>query len=73
MKSSPAARAEALLNLVDLGTASPLLLIDGRAGAGKSTLAAEVRNHYFRIGESSPRIIHMDALYPGWQGLADLT
>ncbi|MFM6963901.1 MAG: ATP-binding protein [Micrococcales bacterium] len=62
--------AQQLLDLVDEGTAMPILLIDGRAGSGKSTLAAEVQNEYFKIGESAPRIVHLDDLYPGWQGLA---
>ena len=62
--------AQQLLDLVDDGIAMPILLIDGRAGSGKSTLAAAVQNEFFKIGESTPRIIHMDDLYPGWDGLA---
>ncbi len=62
--------AKELLDLVEEGTPMPILLIDGRAGSGKSTLAEEVQNEYFKIGESVPRIIRMDDLYPGWQGLA---
>lgn len=62
--------AEQLVALVDDGKPMPILLIDGRATSGKSTLANAIQNEYFRQGESSPRIIHMDDLYPGWNGLA---
>lgn len=61
--------AEKLLALVDDGKSSPILLIDGRAGSGKSTLAEDVQNKFFKLGESAPRIVHMDDLYPGWDGL----
>jgi len=58
------------LELVDSGVVTPIILIDGRAGSGKSTLAAKLQNELFKQGESMPRIIHMDDLYEGWQGLA---
>ena len=61
--------AEQLLELVDDGKTMPILLIDGRAGSGKSTLADEVQNEFFKLGESAPRVIHLDDLYPGWDGL----
>jgi DNA polymerase III delta prime subunit len=61
--------AEQLLALVDDGKTMPVLLIDGRAGSGKSTLADEVQNEFFKLGESAPRVIHLDDLYPGWDGL----
>lgn len=51
-------------------SATPILLIDGRACSGKSTLAKELQNVLFKQGDSSPRIIHLDDLYPGWHGLA---
>ena len=57
------------LELVDSGLVTPIILIDGRAGSGKSTLAAKLQNEVFKQGESMPRIIHMDDLYEGWQGL----
>lgn len=41
-----------------------LLCIDGFAGAGKTTLAAEVA----RLGDG--HVLHLDDLYPGWRGLA---
>lgn len=58
------------LELVDGGMATPIILIDGRAGSGKSTIAAKLQNEMFKQGESMPRVIHMDDLYEGWQGLA---
>ena len=61
--------AEKLVALVDEGKSTPIMLIDGRAGSGKSTLAEAVQNQFFKLGESAPRIIHMDDLYPGWDGL----
>lgn len=60
----------ATLELTDSGIATPIILIDGRAGSGKSTLAEKIQNELFRQGESMPRIIHMDDLYEGWNGLA---
>ena len=61
---------EQALELIDRGQSSPTILIDGRAGAGKSTLAKDLQQQLFSQGESAPRVIHMDDLYPGWQGLA---
>lgn len=61
---------EKVLELVDEGVATPIILIDGRAGSGKSTMAAMVQNDLFKDGESLPRLIHMDDLYEGWDGLA---
>lgn len=61
---------EETFNLIDRGIAMPIIVIDGRAGAGKSTLALDLQNELFRSGESMPRIIHMDDLYEGWNGLS---
>ncbi|WP_296633000.1 ATP-binding protein [Rhodoluna sp.] len=62
--------AKRTLQLVDTGKSMPIVLIDGRSNSGKSTLAAEIQNIIFKDGESAPRVIHMDDLYPGWDGLA---
>ena len=61
--------AKQVLELVDLGKTTPIILIDGRSNSGKSTLAAEIQNIIFKDGESAPRVIHLDDLYPGWDGL----
>lgn len=42
-----------------------LLCIDGPAGSGKTTLARAVR----RRAPGSCRVVHLDDLYPGWDGL----
>lgn len=44
--------------------APPVLLIDGRSGTGKTTLAAAVAS-----AMTASTVIHMDDLYPGWEGL----
>lgn len=61
--------AKRTLQLVDTGKTMPIVLIDGRSNSGKSTLAQQVQNIIFKDGESAPRVIHMDDLYPGWDGL----
>jgi uridine kinase len=48
---------------------TPIILIDGRAGSGKSSFAEELRNELFRQLDAAPTLIHMDDLYPGWEGL----
>ncbi|MEX3505413.1 hypothetical protein [Corynebacterium sp. LK2510] len=41
------------------------VLIDGRSGAGKTTLA-------LMMGEAlGCRVVHLDDFYPGWSGLAE--
>lgn len=60
----------AVLDLVDEGKQTPIVLIDGRAGSGKSTLADALQRKLFKDGETLPRLVHMDDLYPGWNGLA---
>ena len=57
-----------VVSLVDKNP-TPIILIDGRAASGKSSLAAEVKNVLFKELEQAPRLIHMDDLYPGWEGL----
>jgi uridine kinase len=59
-----------VLDLIDRGNQTPLILIDGRAGSGKSTFAEKLQQQLFRDGESAPRVIHMDAIFEGWDGLS---
>ena len=61
-----AARA---LDLIDKGQPTPILLVDGRSGSGKTTFAKALQNRLFQLGETAPRIVHMDSLYDGWNGL----
>jgi uridine kinase len=56
------------LSLADQ-TPTPIFLIDGRAGSGKSSFAEELRNELFRQSDAAPTLVHMDDLYPGWEGL----
>lgn len=61
--------------VLDLALARPptlgsgrLVCIDGPAGSGKSTLADAL------VGlEPAGRVVHMDDLYDGWEGLARVT
>ena len=57
-----------VVSLVD-NNPTPIILIDGRAASGNSHLAAELKNVLFKELEQAPRLIHMDDLYPGWEGL----
>jgi uridine kinase len=59
-----------VLELIDRGNQTPKILIDGRAGSGKSTFAEQLQQQLFRDGESAPRVIHMDNIFEGWEGLA---
>jgi uridine kinase len=59
-----------VLELIDRGNQTPIVLIDGRAGSGKSTFAENLQQQLFRDGESAPRVIHMDNIFEGWDGLA---
>ncbi len=59
-----------VLDLIDRGKQTPIILIDGRAGSGKSTFAEKLQQQLFRDGESAPRVIHMDAIFEGWDGLS---
>jgi uridine kinase len=51
----------------NLGVGS-LVLIDGASGTGKTTLASEIERE-LSVADA-PLVIHMDDLYPGWDGLA---
>jgi uridine kinase len=59
-----------VLELIDRGNQTPIVLIDGKAGSGKSTFAEALQQQLFRDGESAPRVIHMDNIFEGWDGLA---
>ncbi|WP_426623817.1 ATP-binding protein [Leifsonia sp. McL0607] len=49
------------------GAAAPVVLIDGPSGAGKSSFADLLLSRW--PGDVPPRIVRMDDLYPGWDGL----
>jgi hypothetical protein len=50
-----------------------VLAIDGRSGSGKTTLAAEIQAALQAGAPADPPVpvVHLDSLYPGWDGLAD--
>lgn len=43
-----------------------LVAVDGPSGAGKTTFAARLADALHSVA-----VVHMDDLYPGWDGLAD--
>ena len=53
----------------DLGASNPVVLIDGRSGAGKTSLARELVARWPLRGRV--QLVALDQLYPGWDGLAD--
>lgn len=54
--------------IVAVAAANPVVLIDGRSGAGKSSLAARLVRAWPLRGR--PQLVALDSLYPGWDGLA---
>ena len=48
---------------------TPVVLIDGRAGSGKSLFASKLAENYFAENRQTARIVRLDDLYPGWEGL----
>ena len=63
---------EASERLLELSTRlpTPIVLIDGRAGSGKSLFATKLAENYFSENRQAARIVRLDDLYPGWEGLA---
>lgn len=66
--ATPAAVLEALLARPATLGASRLLAVDGLSGAGKTTLTRQVRA---RVRGRAP-VVHLDAVYPGWDGLPEI-
>ncbi|MFT4258683.1 hypothetical protein [Microbacterium sp.] len=54
-------------DLRGLAAANPVLLIDGRSGAGKTSLARRVARRWPVRGPV--QLIGLDSIYPGWDGL----
>jgi len=52
-----------------LAAANPVVLIDGRSGAGKTSLARRLVERWPQRGPV--QLVSLDALYPGWDGLED--
>ena len=53
--------------------ALPLIIgIDGRSGSGKTQLA-DMLNFSFTAEHFAVRVLHLDSIYPGWDGLEEGT
>lgn len=50
-----------------LSAANPVVLIDGRSGAGKSSLAERLAARWPVAGRV--QLVALDSIYPGWDGL----
>ena len=48
---------------------SPVVLIDGSAGSGKTHFAKALSERIFQSQRQLPKLIQMDDIYPGWDGL----
>lgn len=59
--------ADIISAIIAVEASNPVVLIDGRAGAGKTTLARTVAANWPLAGR--PQLIALDSLYPGWDGL----
>ncbi|WP_322408899.1 hypothetical protein [Microbacterium invictum] len=55
--------------VVSVAAANPVILIDGRSGAGKTSFARELIAAWPLHGRVQS--VALDALYPGWDGLAE--
>lgn len=47
-----------------------IVAVDGPSGSGKTTFADEVAAELARRFGTRPQIVHMDDIFPGWDGLA---
>ncbi|REJ04872.1 hypothetical protein DY023_12540 [Microbacterium bovistercoris] len=48
---------------------TPVVVIDGRSGAGKSTIARRLAESWPQ--ENPVQLVALDSIYPGWDGLAE--
>lgn len=53
--------------IVALRTTRPVVLIDGGAGSGKTTLAGRMARQW----PGQVQVVGLDDVYPGWDGLAE--
>lgn len=68
MSSAPSSLAPAVLGSLDFESRIPItLIIDGPSGAGKTTLACDLRDAWPTA--RTLEVVHLDDIYPGWLGL----
>lgn len=48
-----------------------VIAVDGRSGSGKTTFAEALADELLRRSGTRPQVVHMDDIYPGWDGLAE--
>ena len=48
-----------------------VIAVDGPSGAGKTTFAEQVADELAARAGVRPQVVHMDDIFPGWDGLAD--
>lgn len=53
--------------IVAVQAANPVVLIDGRSGAGKTSLAVRLRDSWPL--RAPAQLLALDSIYPGWSGL----
>ncbi len=72
--SDPGAATIALLAAArrrgPLAGAVSVLAVDGASGSGKTTFAARLAAALADLTGDEPAVVHLDDLYPGWDGLA---
>ncbi|WP_295822858.1 hypothetical protein [uncultured Microbacterium sp.] len=64
-----AALAAVSARIVAVGAANPVVALDGRSGAGKSSLARRLVAAW--PGRGRVQLVALDDVYPGWDGLAE--
>ncbi|MCW3494323.1 hypothetical protein [Microbacterium sp. SSM24] len=62
-----AAASSLIVAIRELAAANPVVLIDGRSGAGKTSLAKTLVARWPLAGRV--QLVALDSIYPGWDGL----